>query len=217
LTENTNPNEPVGEVTADFFFAIIPEWVLALPVSSNAIRTYCVLRRFADNNTGECYPSRRLLSMKARLSVSTLDRAIKELVDAGAVKVKPRKNASGDWSSNLYTVIAFPNGVSPSASRPLFTVDRTGVPTGGERTKAIRTISNNTRSHSSADIERDNAIGLGNAYAMTGKSRDDLVELLDSRPQAFIDIALEAYDSRKPQSKPKQKAKAPEWQDKYDT
>ena len=217
MTQNTNPNEPIGQVSADFFFAIIPEWVLALPISSNAIRTYCVLRRFADNTTGECYPSRKLLSMKARLSVSTLDRAIKELVDAGAVKVKPRKNANGDWSSNLYTVIAFPNGVSPSVRRPLFTVEETGVPTGGERTKAIRTTSNNSViPHSMNDIKKNQAIGHGNSYASAGYSREELLESMDSREQAFIDIALEAYDSRKPSSTPKQKAQATEWQSKYD-
>ena len=87
MKEDT-PNEDIVPVSADFYFAVIPEWVLALAVSSNAIRVYCCLRRFADNSTGECFPSRKLLAMRARVSISTLDRSIKELSDAGAISIR---------------------------------------------------------------------------------------------------------------------------------
>lgn len=98
-------------IGAQTYFAVIPEWVLDLPVSAQAIRTYCCLRRYADNKTGECYPSRRTLAMRSRMSVATLDRCLKELVEHGAITVQRRRNSHGDWSSNLYTVLSMPLGV----------------------------------------------------------------------------------------------------------
>lgn len=132
------------EVTADFYFAIVPEWVLDLPISSNAIRVYCMLRRYADYQTGQCYPSRKLLAMRCRVSVSTLDRALTELDENGAITIEHRKSSTGDYTSNLYTVRTIPKGVASPVSRPLIARARTGGITGGEQTKAISSISNKT-------------------------------------------------------------------------
>jgi len=74
MTNNSNDETAID---AQMYFAVLPEWVLYLPISANAVRVYCCLRRFADNSTGECYPSRRLLAQKAQVSVVTLDRCIK--------------------------------------------------------------------------------------------------------------------------------------------
>ena len=133
-------NEHVGDtsVNAQLYFAVLPEWVLYLPISANAVRVYCVLRRYADNSTGECFPSRKTAAMKARVSVQTFDRCIKELVDHGALKVRPRKNAAGDWSSNLYTVMSYPQsyqGVAKKLGIPLLTGDETGTPKTRARTR----------------------------------------------------------------------------------
>lgn len=214
---DNNPNEPSNEVVSDFYFVIIPDWVLALPVSSNAIRTYAALRRFADNNTGECFPSRRLLAMKARLSVSTLDRALAELVENHAILVQPRKNAKGDWTSNLYTVLTFPKGVSPPARTPLFTRDGTRLITRGEGTISNRTKSNNRREYSQEAIDRDQGASAGAAIAMTGGTRDEVLDLSRTHSEAFIEAALEAFDARRPKTHPtaKQQARDPEWQDKF--
>jgi hypothetical protein len=210
-------NDPIGVVTADFYFAIIPEWVLALPVSSNAIRAYCVLRRFADNTTGECYPSRKTLAMRSRLSVSTLDRSLKELVDNGAITVLPRKNTQGDWTSNLYTVRSLPNGgVSLPVMRPRVTGGQTGVVTGGEGTRAIKTKTNN-KDYSQEAIDRASGIGMGNSMAMTGQPRQDLVDLCEHHSEAFTEGALEAYDTRiKPRPVPRTEARSSTWHEKYD-
>lgn len=125
----TNETNDRNEVNAQLYFAVLPEWVLYLPISANSVRVYCVLRRFADNQTGECFPSRRLLAMRSRISVQTLDRCIKELVDNNAIKVVPRKNNAGDWSSNLYTVLSYPQdftGVAKKLGVPLLAGEETG-------------------------------------------------------------------------------------------
>jgi len=111
---------------AQLYFAVVPEWVLDLPVSAQAVRVYCCLRRYADNKTGECYPSRRTLAMRARMSIATLDRCVKELVDNGALLVERRLGASGDYTSNLYTVLSVPHGVAADLSLPRPRIEATG-------------------------------------------------------------------------------------------
>lgn len=215
MTNDTTGNEQT-EISADFYFAIIPEWVLGLPVSSNAIRAYCILRRYADNKTGECYPSRKLLAMRCRLSVSTLDRALAELTVHKAITITPRKNKLGDWSSNLYVVHTFPNGgVSLPVTRPRPTSERTGLTTRGERTKANGTKSfNNPSSPEDFDFRQGTATGV--AFARTNRPRQDLLDLTANHSPAFANGALTAYDDFS-QSIPitKQEAK-PSWQQKYD-
>lgn len=103
------------KIKADGYFAIIPEWVLYADISPAAVRVYCVLHRHADNDTAKCIPSRKHIATKARISLSTVDRSIDELIALGAVTVQHRKSENGDPTSNEYTVIV---------NRPLFTENR---------------------------------------------------------------------------------------------
>jgi DNA-binding transcriptional MocR family regulator len=123
-------------VEAQMYFAVIPEWVLDLPISASSVRVYCCLRRYADNKTGQCWPSRRTLAMRAQCSIATLDRAVKELAEYGALIIAKRKNSAGDWTSNLYTVMSLPNGVASKVALPASRIGTTGTPTDGRRTKA---------------------------------------------------------------------------------
>ena len=94
--------------SADNYFAIIPEWVLFSDISANAVRLYCVLRRRADKQSGKCYPSRTTLAKDMQVgSVSSVHRAMKELVEIGAVLVSHRK-INDEYTSNVYTVISTP-------------------------------------------------------------------------------------------------------------
>jgi DNA-binding transcriptional MocR family regulator len=123
-------------IDAQVYFAVIPEWVLDLPVSAAAIRVYCCLRRYADNKTGQCFPSRKSLAMRSRCSIATVDRCIKELAEHGAIKVAKRKNAAGDWTSNLYTVLALPHGVASDLTPPRTRITATGSAPDDARTKS---------------------------------------------------------------------------------
>lgn len=128
-------------IGAQVYFAVIPEWVLDLPISAQSVRVYCCLRRYADNKSGECWPSRRTLAMRSRTSITTLDRCLKELVDNGAIRMERRKNSNGDWTSNLYTVLSMPDGVASDLipPRPILAV------TGGSKVDALTTPNVNDR------------------------------------------------------------------------
>lgn len=97
--------------SADNRFSIIPHWVILSGISSGAIHLYAVLAKYADNDTGQAFPARSRLASDLGKSVDTIDRAAKELVRVGALKVTQRKRkGSKENYSNLYTLItANPN------------------------------------------------------------------------------------------------------------
>lgn len=98
-------------VQADQHFAIVPEWVLYADISSNAVRLYGTLRRYADKN-GKAHPSRSTLAGHIRVkSVRTVDAALDELEKLGAVQTKQRTEGKRNLTS-VYTVISAP----PSAA-----------------------------------------------------------------------------------------------------
>ncbi len=61
-----------------------------------------------------------------RISIATVDRALKELVEHGAILQRKRKNDAGDWTSNLYTVLALPMGVATNLALPHTRIAATG-------------------------------------------------------------------------------------------
>ena len=103
---------------AEDYFAIIPEWVLYAPISAQAVRLYCVLRRKADNTTNESYYSRRSLArLLGAKDPKVTDRALEDLERIEAVRVtRGRVTGEGDPAPNLYRVMS---------SRPLGVVAQT--------------------------------------------------------------------------------------------
>lgn len=72
-------------------FAIVPYWVLAR-ASGNAVKLYAVLRKYADNDTGDAYPSRATLAMDMGFKdPKSLTKLIKELERIGAIQVERRR------------------------------------------------------------------------------------------------------------------------------
>src|SRR5205807_836298 len=53
------------------------------------------LTRYADRE-GRGFPGRRVLAERLRCSVDSIDRALRELVDVGAVRVEERCDVAGD-------------------------------------------------------------------------------------------------------------------------
>lgn len=100
------------KIRSDLAFSLIPEWLLDSQVSDKAIRLYCVLHRYADNQTMECFPSIQTLARRAHCTARTVQRALDELVELGAVKKKPRKNTTGSPQSNLYILKRVPSKMS---------------------------------------------------------------------------------------------------------
>ena len=70
----------------------------------NDLLCYMVLCRYANNSTGECYPSYKTIAEKMRVGVSTAMKAIKSLEGKGVIEISSRKNETGGDTSNLYTI-----------------------------------------------------------------------------------------------------------------
>jgi DNA-binding MarR family transcriptional regulator len=88
-------------VSADNYFAIIPEWVLYSEISPTGKIVYAVLQRYA-NSENVCFPSRKTISERIHVSIKTVDRALDELEQLGALKTVRRMNSDGSFTSNLY-------------------------------------------------------------------------------------------------------------------
>lgn len=101
----------VTRFNADNRFSIIPHWVIFSGISSGGIHLYAVLMKYADNETGQAFPSRQTLARDLSKTLRTVDSYIKELTSIGALKVTQRKRRdSNENYSNLYTLItAKPN------------------------------------------------------------------------------------------------------------
>jgi hypothetical protein len=161
-------------------FVIVPEWVLLLPITATALRVYCVIRRHADSKTGECFPSRKLIATKARCSVATVDRCTKELAANGALIVRKRKNKSGDWSSNLYIIVAQPT----CCAQPYEQVATKDVPpshkrraTGGIKRMALtKAITNQKQELVKYTHKEQQDMSLGAALFHTGTTLAEVKE-----------------------------------------
>lgn len=92
------------KIINEFYFSIIPEWLIEANVSDSAIRVYSALCRFADKDNGSCFPSHMTIGKKCNKSVSAVKRALKELENVGAITIEPRFIDDKGQTSNLYTV-----------------------------------------------------------------------------------------------------------------
>jgi hypothetical protein len=100
---------------------MIPEWVVTADVTDRAKVIYCLIGLHADANTGRAHPSRKRLAAAVGCSVDTVDRAIRELVQLGALSSEPRYvEREGDdgkrQTSNQYIVFRVPPGGRRSAA-----------------------------------------------------------------------------------------------------
>lgn len=85
-------------------FEMVPHWIMGHPeITGNALRVYLQLRKYADSKA-QAFPSRKRLADDLGLSIRTVDVAKEILLDIGAIDVVARVNASGEQTSNLYTV-----------------------------------------------------------------------------------------------------------------
>ena len=83
-------------------FAIVGEWVITAEISDAAFRVYSMLLRFGGTS-GCRMPSRALLGRRLHRSVDSIDRALRELVSAGIVRIEHRHDGR-QFRSNRYHV-----------------------------------------------------------------------------------------------------------------
>lgn len=161
-------------------FVIVPEWVLALPISHGAFRLYALIARYADYNTGEAFPSRATLGERLSVSSDTIDRWLRELTNSGAVEVTRRKNGNVN-KTNLYRIIrAMPEG----SRKDTATLDRNGAATRG-RKDAAQTKTN--KRYSDTDVRQVFESWIGSLGKDPDKYR------LDNKRRSLITRALDQY------------------------
>lgn len=88
-----------NKITSNFFK--VPNEIFYLGLSSKAILVYCCLMRHAGEKL-KCFPSRKTIANECGIGVTTVDRALCELVSAGLVQKENRKNVIGGKTSNMY-------------------------------------------------------------------------------------------------------------------
>lgn len=91
------------QITTDIRFSILPDWVITADISDRAVRVYAVLAGFADSETLTAFPSRGLIAKRVRTSVKSVDRALRELLEIGAIESEKRVK-DGVYQSSLYTI-----------------------------------------------------------------------------------------------------------------
>lgn len=117
-------------------FVIAPWWVLDLGLEPVDVLVYLTIARHADRD-GHAHPSRARIAKLAGVSVSTVDRSVARLVDAGAIDKRSRRDDAGDPTSNLYVVHEAPPGyVDPDAEE--VAAPMTPPPVAGDPTVAAQ-------------------------------------------------------------------------------
>ena len=114
-------------IDSDIRFSIVPEWVLDSGISDRAVRVYALIARYADNDTLQAFPSRETLAKRAGCHVKSVDRAISELQNVGAL-IKSHRRSGDAYQSNLYTVRRIPGHLrTPQSPGGDTTVPRVGT------------------------------------------------------------------------------------------
>lgn len=106
--------EDEGTLVVEQHFAIVPEWVIDADVSDCAYRLYSVLLRYGQSS-GQRMPGRALLASRLKKkSTDTVDRAMKELVEIGAVVVERRRRGQVNLTNRYHLVSKAPGRREPA-------------------------------------------------------------------------------------------------------
>lgn len=82
----------------------LPTYIFNEELSTTDIAVVACISSFADNYTGESYPSVKVISEKLNVSIRTVRRSIKRLKDKEIIYVENRTRSNGSNSTNLYRV-----------------------------------------------------------------------------------------------------------------
>jgi hypothetical protein len=116
------------ELLVEDRFAIVPEWLLDAEISDSAVRLYAVLLRYGQSSGARMPPRSTLARRMHKKSTDSVDRAMKDLVRIGAVKVEHRFDG-GQRLTDAYRV---------RTSRPGRSEPPTPTDVGSRRSAATR-------------------------------------------------------------------------------
>jgi len=89
-------------------YSRVPDWLLGA-VSPRAYMCYGALSSFADYDTGKAWPGRKAIAKKMGCTLPTVDKALSELEEAGAIRIERRTTDSQAPESNVYWVFFYKN------------------------------------------------------------------------------------------------------------
>lgn len=86
-------------------FTRVPHWLILRGVRSEPLRLYVVLGKYANNETGEAWPSVGRLAAELNVSEGAVKKWTRELVALGALKVQEQRRQGKANGPNLYRLI----------------------------------------------------------------------------------------------------------------
>ena len=106
---------------------ILPNEVFQIHLSANALAIYAYLRRLADPDTHQCWPSYANIAETFGCSTRTVAKYVAELCEAELVSIEPTTVTTADgskWNGNLrYTLLPIHRAVSLFHGRQLAKLD----------------------------------------------------------------------------------------------
>lgn len=157
-------------------FAQIPEWLIDSDVSDRAIRAFLVLHRHA-NKEGYAFPGRAAIAERLGCSPASLDRALNELREVGAIVSRQRKDGNAVIGNDYWLWPAHPSSPvrSPSLT-PEATPSLTHAPgaTSPTRQQEEREPSNESQKTSGASGAVEEVFAA--FQEATGKTRAKLTD-----------------------------------------
>jgi len=175
-TARPQPNGTAGaaELVLEDRFSMVPEWVLDADIGDCALRLYAVLLRYG-NSTGARMPSRTTLAARLhKKSVDTVDRALADLVELGAVQVEHRW-AGQQRLTNRYRI----RTSRPGDHRPAMPADSDSSPGGGRSHAAMHSQParpGRTDAATCTDAARGGRSDRGRVAARIGHDREPSTE-----------------------------------------
>ena len=169
-------------------FVVLPVWIFHVGLSTDAIAIYAYLGTFADQ-TGVAFPGRKRISDGLGISLSTVDRRLRDLVEIGAVDVRHWANPNGRQTSNRYLLRrARPDSAPAVMSSPVEGDLVTSDYPGGVTVTPQVTRSRGTRD-ARVTSDDDAPSSKGRASSRPGPSNPmrDAREILDERARDAAD------------------------------
>lgn len=74
-------------------------------IGANGLAVYMVLARYANNESGKCFPSIKEIAKGLGISARSVQYTLRKLKTVGLISIEARTSKSGGQSSNLYTLL----------------------------------------------------------------------------------------------------------------
>lgn len=176
--------------------AIVPLWLIrAADLSNRALRLYSLIAaEYADYVTGNAWPSRRTLAKALGTSPKSIDRALDELKQRGALTVEPRYDQQGQ-TSNMYRVLRVDPSPSSVVTRGVVTDDQR--PSSGVQGSPSSPLTNRTRPTYPDPYERERLL----SFWISTRAQRGLERFVDATAQRWLrkgieDAIASGYDRR---------------------